>query len=54
MPKLPRAECHICHRDVAVRSNGDLREHNAWSRTSGRYEKCTGSGKKAVTDGPAT
>lgn len=48
MPKLPRAICHVCHRDVAVRSNGDLREHEVWDRTTGRYKKCAGSGMKGV------
>lgn len=27
MPELPRAECPVCHGDVALRRGGVLREH---------------------------
>lgn len=41
MPKLPRAECHVCHKSVPVRRDGELREH----RTLGQL--CAGSGRRA-------
>lgn len=47
MPPLPRGKCPDCHRDVAVRAGGEAREHQVYNRTTGRYEKCGGSGKKA-------
>ena len=27
MPSLPRANCPVCHADVALRAGGELREH---------------------------
>lgn len=48
---LPRGTCTVCHRDIAVRVNGEAREHQAWDAEDRRYRKCKGSGKKA--DAPA-
>jgi len=50
MPSLPRAECPVCGKQVAVRKHGELREHYVyWPQaerdTSGRV--CDGSGRFA-------
>lgn len=54
MPPLPRATCSVCGKEVAVRSNGELREHHVYrpqaeqdpTTTLGRMRKCEGSGSK--------
>lgn len=57
MSALPRGRCPVCQQDVAVRTNGALREHfdgylpQAEQRpelTNGRMKKCPGSGEKAA------
>lgn len=41
MSALPRGECCLCHRNLAVRVNGRIREH----RRPGDGRLCDGSGK---------
>ena len=53
MPPLPRATCPVCRASVAVRSNGELREHPDHRHElysvpgavrDGRVPKCSASG----------
>lgn len=52
MPPLPRADCPVCGKSVAVRVGGKLREHYVYrlqaeqdpSTTLGRMRVCEGSG----------
>lgn len=54
MPPLPRAQCPVCHGQVAVRRGGQLREHQDHRHELygvGRgavVPKCPGSGKTAM------
>lgn len=58
MPRLPRATCPDCQRDVAMRVGGFIREHKVRNRVSGLLETCPGSGKHLAEwggkDGAAT
>ena len=48
MPPLPRGICPICHREAALRSDGQLREHRDMRiRGFKHYPVCIGSGKPA-------
>jgi len=55
MPPLPRAECPVCQKSVAVRTGGQMREHYVYrpqaeqdpSTTLGRMRVCEGSGQVA-------
>lgn len=55
MPPLPRGRCTACRGDVAIRSNGDVREHKDKRHAlygTGRNDEvptCPGTGKKPET-----
>ncbi len=56
MSALPRGTCHVCGNVVALRKNGDTREHYVYrpqaeqdpSRPLGRVRTCEGSGYPSV------
>lgn len=58
MTALPRAACPVCHKSVAVRTTGQLREHYVYrpqaeqdpSTTLGRMRVCRGSGLAPDTE----
>jgi hypothetical protein len=60
MPPLPRAECPVCHGDIALRSGGELREHQDHRHELygvGRgvhVPNCPASGKTLAQLGPNT
>lgn len=45
MPPLPKVECPWCHRIVALRKHGELREHYGFE--GGKYlaDHCEGEGR---------
>lgn len=53
MPPLPRGRCPVCGQDVALRTNGKVREHRVYlpqleqdtSTHLGRTTVCVGSGR---------
>ena len=55
MTALPRGECPVCGKTVALRRRGELREHYVYrpqaeqdpSTTLGRMRVCEGSGQVA-------
>lgn len=55
MSALPRGTCPDCAKSVAVRRNGDLREHYVYrpqaeqepEKPMGRVRVCVGSGKRS-------
>lgn len=57
MSALPRGICPVCGADVAVRRNGETRQHDRWESFPGaagldgrRRATCPGSGQPTETD----